>query len=639
MTTTSSAPSTTSGNRGPGGLPQPAFIAAVVVGALVVVLVLALAVLWFVQRDRVLPNTTAAGIELGGLTGDEARAALEPLATGRETDTVTVSFEERTFDLEPTDVGYSVDVDATVQTALARGRDGLPGDIAERIRSYRTTQEIAIVERLDDQALTAWVDGVGDELDRPEVRGEVAADADDLVVEVTASQGLVDVDRPTLREQVADALLQPGSESFTVPAETTPQPIADAELERVAAELEAAIDGPLILRSETAELTLEPRDLVALIDVTETTSDDTVTLALDVTTESVEAVMGEVAPERFAVSPQNASYTANRTPPAGFDPQGNATYRPVAATVNVEGGRIGKEFDAEVAADQLTELVRSGAREAALELVDVEPTLSPERAEELRPTHVIGTFTTYYQAGQTRNQNIQLLADTVDNTLVMPGEQFSINEISGERTCEKGYQPAGTIIRGELVDTCGGGTSQFGTTTFNAAFFAGVQLDDWKAHSWYISRYPMGREATLSYPVLDVKWTNTTDGAILVRASHTSTSVTVTLYGQPLAEAVTASHGSPTAQRDFETENRTTSELFEDQERVVQSGAGGFTVQVQRTVALVGGGTDERTITTVYVPQTRIVERGTRPRPASASAEPESEPDEADEADEADEGD
>ena len=636
MTTTSSAPPTSSTNRGPGGLPWPAFIGAVVAGALVLTLVLALAVLWFVQRDRVLPNTSVAGIELGGLTGDEARAALEPLATGRASDTITMSFEDRTFQLDPTEVGYAVDVDATVQTALQRGRDGLPGDITERVQSYRTAQDVAVVEQLDDAALTAWVDDVADELDRPEVRGEVTADADALTVEVTANQGLVDVDRATLREQIADALLAPGSESFTVPAETTPQPIADAELERVAAQFETAIDGPLILRSDTAELTLEPRDLIELIEVTESTSNDTVTLALDVSTDAVEAVMGDVAPERFAVSPQNARYTASRTPPAGFDTQGSATYRPVAATVNIEGGRIGKEFDAELAAGQLTELVRSGAREAGLELRDVEPTLSPERAEELRPTHAIGTFTTYYQAGQTRNQNIQLLADTVDNTLVLPGEQFSINEISGARTCEKGYQPAGTIVRGELVDTCGGGTSQFGTTTFNAAFFAGVQLDDWKAHSWYISRYPMGREATLSFPVLDVKWTNTTDGAVLVRTSHTSTSVTVTLYGQPRAEAVSASHGSPTAQRDFETENRTTSELFEDQERVLQSGAGGFTVRVERNVALVGGGTDNRTITTVYVPQTRIVERGTRPRPASSSAEPDESADDA-EADDADE--
>jgi vancomycin resistance protein YoaR len=349
-------------------------------------------------------------------------------------------------------------------------------------------------------------------------------------------------------------------------------------------------------------------------------------LELVVSPERVDEVIGELGAARFDITPTSASYSASRTPPATFDAQLNATFRPVNASVQVEPGRVGRAFDPELAAPQLTELVRAGNREAQLRLAEVEAEFPTERAEELRPSHLIGTFTTYYTAGQVRNANIQLLADVIDGALVLPGEQFSINGISGERSCEKGYQPAGTIVRGELVDTCGGGTSQFGTTTFNAAFFAGVQLDQWRAHSWYISRYPIGREATLTYPQLDVKFTNNTEGAIIVKTAHTSTSVTVSLYGQPRATAVSARHSDRTRPRTFETEVRNTSELFQGQERVLQSGTDGFTVTVTRIVELVGGGTEERTISTVYVPQTRIVERGTRPRPANPP------PDEDDEA-------
>jgi vancomycin resistance protein YoaR len=601
-------------------LPPAARIAAIGVAALTILALLAVAVLWFVQRDRALPNTEVAGVAVGGMAAEEMATTLGPVAAERVADRTVFLFGDDEFVLQPTDVGYEVDLDATIETAMSRGRQGLPGDVGVRIRSYRTSASYELQERPDQGELDAWVTELADSLDRDEVRGDVVIDTDDASVTLTPSQGLVLVDREGLRSTALEALIQPGSEELPVPAEVGEPAIDEADLVAFAERVEETISAPFTFRSGDDSLVLEPRDLARLVTVTEVDGGATgTTLELSVTEDAVDEVMGEVAPGRFDVSAVNASYTASRTPPSGFDSPGTATFRPVAATVSVEGGRLGARFDPATTASQLTELLREGAREAGIRLEEVEPELSPEQAEELRPTHALGTFTTYFQAGAVRNENIALLADTVDGTVVMPGEQFSINEISGERSCEKGYEPAGTIVQGELVDTCGGGTSQFGTTTFNAAFFAGVALDQWRAHSWYISRYPMGREATLSFPELDVKWTNTTEGAIVVKTANTSTSVTVTLYGQPIADAVTATHGSPTDERDFSTDVRTTSSLRQGQETVVQAGSEGFTVQVTRDVALRSGGDDSQTITTVYVPQTRIVERGTRAASAPAS--------------------
>jgi len=596
------------------------------VGAVVAVLVLALGVLWFVQRGQVVPNTAVAGIDVSGMTEPAIREALASTVEERETARVSFTFEGEEYVLVPIEVGFRIDVDATVEQALGRGRSGLPGDVVTRLRAFRQPAEFDLVEVTDEDVLTRWVDDLADELDRPEIRGGVTIDPESVEVERTLSQGEVVVDRVTTLQLAASAVRAPGEQTFELPAATTEQPIADEEVTSTAEEAERALAAPLLLLAEDASLELAPADLAALIEIEEVGEEPgAIELQLVVSPERVEEVIGELGAARFDIAPTSASYSASRTPPVTFDAQRNATFRPIAASVQVEAGRQGRAFDAELAATQLTELVRAGNREAQLRLAEVEAEFPTDRAEELRPSHLIGTFTTYYTAGQVRNENIQLLADVIDGALVLPGDQFSINGISGERSCEKGYQPAGTIVRGELVDTCGGGTSQFGTTTFNAAFFAGVQLDQWKAHSWYISRYPIGREATLSYPQLDVKFTNNTPGAIVVKTAHTSTSVTVSLYGQPRASAVSASHSEPSRSRPFETEVRTTSELFEGQERVVQSGTDGFTVSVTRTVELVGGGTEERTITTVYSPQTRIVERGTRPRsaaPASAEDEP-----------------
>jgi vancomycin resistance protein YoaR len=592
-------------------LGRPARIGAIAVGTVVLLLIVALAVLWFVQRDRVLPNTTVADVDASGLTEDELRDRLAPIVESRETATVTFTFEGEEHVLVPEEVGYRIDVDETVQTALARGREGLPGDVGVRVRAYRDDAHVQLQQVPDQGELRAWVDDLADQLDREEIRGDVEIDPDTAEVTVSSPQGEVVVDRDATYELALEALLEEGEEELELPTSTTDVPIAEADVQTLAAQAEAAVDGPLVLRAGDASLTLEPTDLARLIEVETTDGGETgTTLQLVVTEDRVEEVMGDVARGRFDIEPVSASYTSGRGAPETFDEMSDTTYTPVAVDVGIEEGRMGVRFDPAMAAGQLQELLREGVREAEIGLADDEPELSDERAQELRPTHSIGTFTTYYQADQDRNDNIRLLADEIDGALVLPGEQFSINDISGERTCERGYVPAGTIVDGELVDTCGGGTSQFGTTTFNAAFFAGVQLDQWQAHSWYISRYPMGREATLSYPVLDVRFTNTTDGAILVRTDHDDTSVTVTLLGQPRADAVSATHSEPFDQTEHGEETRTSSSLSEGQEEVVQGGTDGFTVEVTRTVELVGGGEETQEIRTVYQPQTRIVERG-----------------------------
>jgi vancomycin resistance protein YoaR len=591
-------------------------VGAIVLSALLGLLLLTLAVLWTVQRGAVLPNTSVVGVDVSGMSPEEVREALAPTVAAREGDVVTFSFEDETYSVAPSDVGYRIDLDTTVEVALSRGRTGLPGDALERVRSLRTHRDLPLAERDDEDRIAAWVEEVAGKVDRDRSPGSVEADPDTLEVRVEYPHGSATVRQDETVEALRTALVQEGHVELELPVATTPQNVPDEDVDAVADQVRRAIDAPLVLRASGTSLTLEPATIARLIDVNErrvgAADDDETALAtveLTVTVERLEEVLGDTV-DRFDRAPQDARYVLGRTPPTTFDDPGSTTFRPVAAAAEVEPSVDGIAFDPPAAATQLTELLRQGAREAELRVEVVEPELPTSRAEQLRPTHLLGTFTTYYQAGQVRNANIQRLADVIDGAQVPPGGQFSINAISGERRCDKGYEPAGTIVRGELVDTCGGGVSQFGTTTFNAAFFAGVQLDQWKAHSWYISRYPMGREATLSYPELDVRFTNTTDAVIVVKTSHTDTSVTVSIYGQPIADAVSATHGEPTNRTQPETQTRTTDELPCGREREVQGQSEGFTVEVVRTVDRTDGTTDTRTIRTVYVPQNRIVERG-----------------------------
>ena len=131
----------------------------------------------------------------------------------------------------------------------------------------------------------------------------------------------------------------------------------------------------------------------------------------------------------------------------------------------------------------------------------------------------------------------------MDGAVVYPGFTFSLNDYLGPRTASKGYVPAPILLNGEgyCCDhplNIGGGTSQFGTTIYNSIFRSGYEIVSHKPHSRYIDRYPLGIEATLGYPSPDVVFTNDTLTPVTIRTSYTSTSITVTLYGNDMGRDV-----------------------------------------------------------------------------------------------------
>jgi vancomycin resistance protein YoaR len=145
-------------------------------------------------------------------------------------------------------------------------------------------------------------------------------------------------------------------------------------------------------------------------------------------------------------------------------------------------------------------------------------------------TEPVSEFTTHHQCCQNRVTNIHVIADAVSGLYLFPGQTFSLNKFVGPRTLAKGYLVDGAIRGGYHVNEVGGGVSQFTTTLFNAAFYAGLDLDEYQSHSVYFSRYPFGREATLSNPRPDLVLTNSTDYPVLVWSTYDGTSITVTIY-------------------------------------------------------------------------------------------------------------
>lgn len=170
------------------------------------------------------------------------------------------------------------------------------------------------------------------------------------------------------------------------------------------------------------------------------------------------------------------------------------------------------------------------------------PEFSEKDADRLGVKHVVSEFTTHYTCCQNRADNIHLMADLLDGTVVNSGEVLNLNKFIGERTVEKGFKPAGSIIKGKMTDTVGGGISQFVTTFHNAIYWGGYQILVHKPHSIYFSRYPHGIEATINWPDVDYIFKNDTDGPIVIDTEYTDTTITVRVLGNNDGRVIVGDH-------------------------------------------------------------------------------------------------
>ena len=151
----------------------------------------------------------------------------------------------------------------------------------------------------------------------------------------------------------------------------------------------------------------------------------------------------------------------------------------------------------------------------------------------------VSTFRTKLTNDQNRNTNIRLAAQAINGKAVMPGETFSFNQATGQRTMEKGYQYASAIAGGMTVDEVGGGVCQVSSTLFNAAAMANLALIERSPHAWPSTYVDAGRDATVNWPDLDFKFRNDRTTPVFLVAYCESNACVVEIYGAALDPGMT----------------------------------------------------------------------------------------------------
>ncbi|SOD61757.1 Vancomycin resistance protein YoaR, contains peptidoglycan-binding and VanW domains [Streptomyces zhaozhouensis] len=546
-------------------------------GLLVVVLLYLLA--GMVWGGRIASGTTVLGVDIGGLSEQAATERLNEELGEERTAPIRVVLGERdeeVHEVDPEEAGLLLDVSATVERASR------PGVLGQLLGTGGGALDPVVVQH--EERSEAALAGLAEAADAAVTEGAVAfKDGAVRVTEPTAGSAL-EVG-PSV-ELLRDGYLRQEAQPVRLPVSLAEPRVDEAEVARAVAEFaEPAMSGPVLLRAEDggAEVSLSP---TVLGDHLTLEADDAGRLEPRLDEE------GLVGDERVVPMLEAAS-----TEPS------DATLSLAGGEVVASGGGEGREVDlAEVGPAVLPLLTGSGAhaRTGVLPLETVEPTLSEENFRELGVVEEVSSFTVEFEPAAYRITNIGRAAELINGSLVLPDEVWSFNETVGERTPENGFVEGVIILDDQYTNAQGGGVSAVATTVFNAMFFAGVEMVEYGAHSFYIERYPEGREATVAWGSLDLRFRNDSGNALYILASADDSSVTITFLGTKRFDEVRSETGSR------ENVEQPESREGEGEECVPQPPLEGFDVTVERIFVRDGSEVDRQSFDTHYVPRDEV---------------------------------
>jgi vancomycin resistance protein YoaR len=462
------------------------------------------------SRQQLAAGTHVAGIDVGGLTTQQAVERLEGAFVKVKAEPVTFVAGDEKFAFAANQLGVEPDWRAAVDAA-ARAGDGFGP-----IRGYRRLHtrffgaEILPRVGVSDAALEYALDRMATRIDRAPRNAAIVRRG--LRIAVVPDRSGRELDREAAARTVVRALgsLGRAGGSVGLPVEAAVPKVTDEMLVPVARRARVVLSGPVVLRGAERQWRLSRHRLALLLQ------------------------LPRDGAKRLAIAGPGAA--------AYFQALGKRVGNPpVDARFSVTGwgegiqvlpSRNGTELDVPKTAQALMRAATSRTnRVANVVIVRALPDRTTKEALAMGIDRRMSSYKTYNSGTWDRITNLRLGVTALDDTLVPPGATFSLNGAIGERTEERGFRSAPVIIGTRYEEEVGGGTSQVATTVFNAAWEAGLRITERNPHSLYIDRYQLGRDATVYWPSLDLKFVNDTSTWVLVKGFVESDGIRVSIYG------------------------------------------------------------------------------------------------------------
>jgi vancomycin resistance protein YoaR len=477
--------------------------------------------------DRVLPGVYVWDVGVGGLTREEARTRLSADFRYPADRHPVLRYGEQTWPVAPSDLGTVMDLDATLEAALAPGHQGdLVADLLEQTSVLLKSRLVMPAFAFDPGTGRMYLSHVARQVNRP-LHNSTLALGDDLSVDIISGQTGLEVDEEaTYQALVQRMAAMTGGEVELVVRESEP---LLADLSAAQAEVLRILSAPILLSAPDFQpWTIEPEALARWLILKPVAGiDGSATLAVHLDAGQITRFAEEIAAQ-VNRAPSDAQFR--------FD-------RDSAALVTTAESVPGRMLDVTSTVTLVEHAASSDQRSVPLPVLSIRPAIATEDGPHLGIVELIGEgVTSFSGSSAARVQNIAVGATQFDGLLIPPGETFSFNHYLGEVTADKGYEESIIIWGNTTRADVGGGLCQVSSTAFRAAFWAGLPIVERWPHAFRVRYYepPIGMDATIYSPSVDLKWTNDTGHHILIHtkvdeANHT---LTFLFYGTKAGRAV-----------------------------------------------------------------------------------------------------
>jgi vancomycin resistance protein YoaR len=547
----------------------------------------------FAGSPKRLPaGSQIAGVDVSGLTPGDARAMLKQRS--RELGRVPVVFTAngKRWRVKPDAVVADIDWAAAVEAARQQGEGFGPFRGLKRLGVRVFGGDVAPRATVYQAAIDSYVSRFAQAVDRP--RAEPYLHLRGLQPEVVPGHAGTLLDRSAAERVLVRALTGLLRKPVALTLRADRPHLATADLAGAKVKAETALSAPVDLSYGSGSWHLTRVKIARLLALPRGGSTELM-------------LTGPLAPhflanlrKRIDHAPRDASFEVGA--------------RNIVRVVPAEAGR---SLDVEATTrNLLAAMLSTTNRRADLQVATAAPERTTSEARAMGITGLVGAYETFYGGVPNRIHNVQLVSHLIDNHFIAPGDEFSFNGTTGERTPDKGFLEAPVIINGELKTGLGGGICQVSTTTFNAAYDAGLSITERTNHALYISHYPLGRDATVNYPDTDLKFVNDTDHWLWLRTFVGSSSLTVALYGAPQHRRIESDvsplvvTGPPPVKRVRDPN------LLVGQTSVEEDGSPSRSTSVRRRVYTADGKLlYDHTWYSSYRAEPRVIRVGTKPMP------------------------
>ncbi|MDQ4106891.1 MAG: peptidoglycan binding domain-containing protein [Actinomycetota bacterium] len=440
-----------------------------------------------------------AGTSVGGKTPEEARGVVQQRLAEDVPAEIRLTGAGEDVVLNSQDLGIAFDLDSTLQRAYDVGRTGGIGErLSQRLRSSFGGVGVGVDVNYDTEVVRGAVEGLAQSVNWEPVDAALLLSGTTAEAQEGTEGYRLDLERTM---QNVDRAISGLKGEATVAGAAVEPGISTGDAERAADKVNRALEQPLTFKHGDREWTLEPEQVAPLLTATGDGSD----LALGVDAGQLAALVPEMY-SKVETEPKDAGFVF------------------VNGAVEVEEARPGQQLDEERLVGDLNEKLFEGQHTFQVPVVESgQPELTTERAESLKPTKLLGKFKTNYamvdDPDGARTYNLDIAAKAINQTVLAPGEVFSVNDTVSQLD----YREAKVFQEGLIQYAEGGGLCQVSSTLYVAAVRSGLEIVERNAHYALLEYIKPGFDSTVWFGdyygngELDSRFKNTTDAYVLLR--------------------------------------------------------------------------------------------------------------------------